>query len=83
MNQRPPGFVNTSSDLLEAFFARQPIFDVKGKAIAYELLYRPTPGAVAATGDIDMSAHVAVDSMLGMDLNTATEGLPAFFNVTR
>lgn len=73
----------TTSAILEAFFARQPIFDANGKAMAYELLYRPTPGAIAATGTVDMSAHVAVDSMLGMDLHAATDGLPAFFNVTR
>ena len=70
MDGRPP--------VLEAFFARQPIFDQRGNALAYELLYRASPEAVSAAGDpAQMAAKVTVDAMLGMNLATATDGLLA------
>jgi len=76
--------VDGAASVLEAFFARQPIFDNRGNALAYELLYRPSPDALSAVGDpAQMSAKVTVDAMLGMNLSAVTDGLPAFLNATR
>jgi c-di-GMP phosphodiesterase len=76
--------VDTSTPVVEAFFARQPIFDRRGKALAYELLYRPTPEALAAVGDSEkMAAQVTVDAMLGTNIDAVTDGLLAFINAPR
>jgi EAL and modified HD-GYP domain-containing signal transduction protein len=73
----------SESATIGAFFARQPIFDERGRARAYELLYRASPDAVAASGDPDhMAARVVVDAMLGSGLENVTDGRPAFVNAT-
>ncbi len=69
---------------MDAFFARQPIFDLTGQPVAYELLYRANPEATVATGDVGMmSAQVVCDAVLGMDMAVVTDGRPAFLNANR
>ena len=69
---------------MDAFFARQPIFDLAGTPVAYELLYRANPDAMVATGDVAMmSAQVLCDAVLGMDLAVVTDSRPAFLNADR
>jgi c-di-GMP phosphodiesterase len=76
--------VETRTPIIETFFARQPIFDRQGQPLAYELLYRPTPDAVAASGDPEhMAAQVAVDALLGTNIDAVTEGRLAFINAPR
>lgn len=69
---------------MDAYFARQPIFDRSGDPVAYELLYRASADAVSASGDTAMmSAQVLCDALLGMDLALVTDGHPAFLNAGR
>ena len=68
----------------DIFVARQPIFDVNQKVVAYELLYRGDGSADAAGGASAeaMSSSVIVGGVLGLGLNVLTEGQTAFINLS-
>lgn len=59
---------------------RQAILDHKGRTVAYELLYRPLEDGVVL-GDDAATARVLVDGVLGLGLETLTDGRPAYVNV--
>lgn len=69
---------------MEAFIARQPIFDLKQKVYAYELLFRSSMENVFTHSDLNQaSSKVIGDSVFLMDMDTITGGKKAFINVTR
>jgi c-di-GMP-related signal transduction protein len=69
---------------MDAFIARQPIFDRKLKVHAYELLFRSGLVDFFDHPDPDQaSCKVIADSLLLPGLDQLTHGLPAFVNVTR
>lgn len=68
---------------MEAFVARQPIFDIKQKVLGYELLYRVdnTNQFMETNGDMATNEVIA-NSLLLMGLETLTGGKRAFINFT-
>lgn len=70
---------------MQVFVARQPIFDTRRRAVAYELLFRSSmenwfpPGV---DGDLASSRMIA-DVATTFDLHTLTGGKKAYVNVTR
>lgn len=68
---------------MDVFIARQPIFDLRQKVFAYELLYRS--GAENASkfksGD-SATSDVVINSLLLIGLDSITEGHKAFINFT-
>lgn len=69
---------------MDAFIARQPIFDRRLKVHAYELLFRSGLADFFDHPDPDQaSSKVIADSLLLPGLDSLTHGLPAFVNVTR
>ena len=66
------------------YVARQPILNDAGRAFGYELLYRGSASATACTGPGDVvGAQVLTNAVLALGLDTLTQGLPAFVNLTR
>jgi c-di-GMP-related signal transduction protein len=65
------------------YVARQPILYPSGRVYGYELLYRSAASDASGieSGDI-AGARVLTDTVLTMGLETLTNGLPAFFNLT-
>ena len=69
---------------MEAYIARQPIFDADETVFAYELLFRSGLENAFSHDDPDeASAKVMADGSLLMGLETLTGGKPAFINATR
>lgn len=69
---------------VELFIARQPIFDVKQKVYAYELLFRSGLHNYFDCDDIDhASSSVIANSFLLFGLDEMTDGHWAFLNCTR
>lgn len=69
---------------MQAFLARQPIFDRKGDVFAYELLYRG--GVENHAGDAPGergTANVLLNAFGTFGIETVTGGKRAFINVTR
>lgn len=67
--------------LATRFLARQPILDVGGQVIAYELLFRE--GMVSSfSGPRDMASRRIIDDTMVYGLGKLTAGLPAFINCT-
>jgi EAL and modified HD-GYP domain-containing signal transduction protein len=65
------------------FIARQPIFDLKQKVFAYELLFRSSFENVFRNADPNQAtAKVMTDSTLLLNMETLTGGKFAFINVT-
>jgi EAL and modified HD-GYP domain-containing signal transduction protein len=62
-------------------FARQPILDVRGRVVAYELLFRSAAGP-AFKGSGDVASQIMIDNTLLYGLAKLTAGLPAFINCT-
>src|SRR5690606_9286262 len=70
---------------MDLYVARQPIFDLRGETVAYELLYRRTgesPGA-DGTSRNQMSLDVIIQAFLEIGLTRLTEGKLAFLNFSR
>jgi c-di-GMP phosphodiesterase len=71
--------------VVDAFIARQPIFDRRGELYAYELLYRANAvqnraeGATAET----MASDVLSQAFLGVGVERLTGGAKAFVNFPR
>lgn len=64
--------------------ARQPILNGSGQVFGYELLYRTSHEATAATDADDLAAaRVLNDAVLGLGLETLTGGRRAFMKLTR
>jgi len=63
--------------------ARQPILDLRQQVAGYELLYRAdaADGSYAG-GTTQASARVLSDALVGMGLETLTDGRPAFLNLS-
>jgi EAL and modified HD-GYP domain-containing signal transduction protein len=61
--------------------ARQPIFDHRMKAVAYELLYRDA-GGTGSSGD-EATPTVLLNLLTGWDLEKLVKGTRVFVNVTR
>ena len=69
---------------MDVFIARQPIFSIKKKIFAYELLFRS--GALEksytnSAGD-QATSHVVMESFFSRGLDSITGGKPAFVNFT-
>lgn len=68
---------------METFIARQPIFDLKQKVYAYELLFRSGMDNFFNGDNPDQaSSKVIGDSVLLHGLDVLTAGKKAFYNVT-
>jgi c-di-GMP phosphodiesterase len=69
----------------DAIVARQPIFDDRQKLVGFELLYRRTPDAVAASGvsAAVMASSTVVQAVLGIGLERLAEGERVWINCTR
>ena len=70
---------------LDVFVARQPIFDVQGSLVAYELLYRRSATHTFADGDSSdgMASEVLVTAFLNLGIDRVTHGNRAWLNFTR
>jgi EAL and modified HD-GYP domain-containing signal transduction protein len=69
---------------MDAFVARQPIFNDNMKVMAYELLFRSGLENVFpdVSGD-KATSSVSSDSFINLGIRNITEGHPAFINFTR
>lgn len=70
---------------MQVFVARQPIFDVRRRVVAYELLFRSgIENWFPTSVDRDFaSSRVIADALTTFNLNTLTGGKKAYINVTR
>ena len=69
---------------MNAFIARQPIFDVNLNVIAYELLFRDGfDNAFDWADETEATSRVIVNSFLNFEIEKLTGGKRAFINVTR
>ena len=70
---------------MDAFVARQPIFDRKLGVFAYELLFRSGPDSCFPVGtDIDFASSRTVSDVVSLiGLDTMVRGKRAFLNVSR
>jgi c-di-GMP-related signal transduction protein len=70
---------------MQVFVARQPIFDTRRRAVAYELLFRSSMENWFPAGmDGDMaSSRMIADVVTTFDLQALTGGKKAYVNVTR
>lgn len=70
---------------LDVFIARQPIFDLTGRRVAYELLYRATARSTNAScaGEEFMCNDTALHSLVSIGFERLTVGSVGFVNVTR
>ena len=80
-------FMGTSAPptALDVYVARQPIFDVGDRCVAYELLYRDGPLAtVAGALPANMMCNdMAFHALLTIGLDRLTGGVDAWINMTR
>lgn len=68
---------------MNLFVARQPIFDIHRKVIAYELLFRREPHQAYDGTDGDKATEeLIVNSFLDIGINVLTNGKRAFINFT-
>jgi EAL and modified HD-GYP domain-containing signal transduction protein len=69
---------------MQAFIARQPIFDQHQRVYAYELLFRSGPENACTNPDLDRAAaKVVMDSLLVFGLGNLVGQARAFVNTTR
>ncbi len=69
---------------MEIFIARQPIFDLKKKVYAYELLYRAGEQNQSNVIDGDQAtSSVIANTLMLIGLDSLTQGRLAFINFTR
>jgi c-di-GMP phosphodiesterase len=71
--------------MADMFIARQPIFDLDGQLVGYELLYRSTATATSAGSAslMKMSSSTLVAALLTIGLEQLTGGARAFINFPR
>ncbi len=72
--------MSAADPIVESLVARQPILDLGGATVGYELLYRRAADAAYVDGET-ATASVLVDGILGHGLQRLTGGLPAWVNV--
>lgn len=77
--------VTPASTAQHVFIARQPIFDLERRRVAYELLYRADRDATHAVGPSAsyMCGDTALHALLSIGLERLTAGTTAFVNITR
>jgi c-di-GMP-related signal transduction protein len=75
------GAVAVSATTATRYLARQPILDVKGRVVAYELLFR-NGTASAFSGSGEAASRTMIDNTMIYGLGKLTVGLPAFINCT-
>lgn len=63
------------------YLARQPILDLRGKVVAYELLFRD-PGSAARNVSGETASQTMIDNMMVYGPGKLTAGVPAFINCT-
>jgi EAL and modified HD-GYP domain-containing signal transduction protein len=63
------------------YVARQPILDLKGHVIAYDLLFRNAPQTIFRRED-DVAIETMLDNEVLFGLERLTNGLPAFISCT-
>jgi len=69
---------------MDIFIARQPIFDMKKKVYAYELLYRAGDENQSNVIDGDQAtSSVVANTLMLIGLDSLTQGRMAFINFTR
>ena len=68
---------------MNAFLARQPIFDRQGEVVAYELLYRGGPEEHAGQRGARATAQVLLNTFGTFGIERVTGGKRAFINLTR
>ena len=69
---------------MDAFIARQPVFDRRRRVHGYELLFRSSPINAAFGFDPNQaSSKVIADSLSLPHLRSLTSGKAAFVNVTQ
>ncbi len=69
---------------MQAFIARQPIFDRKLNVVAYELLFRDgLDNVFDFSNGTEATSRVIVNSFLNFDFESLTRGKRAFINVDR
>lgn len=68
---------------MDIYVARQPIFDINEKTVAYELLYRNSSVNHYQNTDGDQATtDVIVNSFLNIGINDLSNGKPCFINFT-
>ncbi|RSD25151.1 EAL and HDOD domain-containing protein [Mesobacillus subterraneus] len=68
---------------MDIYVARQPIFDINEKTIAYELLYRSsTANNYQHTNGDQATTDVIVNSFLNIGIKELSNGKPCFINFT-
>ncbi|UWZ86936.1 EAL and HDOD domain-containing protein [Occallatibacter riparius] len=63
------------------YLARQPIFDMRGRVYAYELLFRSGPETEFRGSSLD-ATRTMIDNTVVFGVRMLTGGLPAFVNCT-
>jgi EAL and modified HD-GYP domain-containing signal transduction protein len=63
--------------------ARQPIVDLHGAVIGYELLYRPGPENICGACDRNQATRAVIEMTRRYGVNHLCNGRPAFINCTR
>jgi c-di-GMP-related signal transduction protein len=73
--------VKTGADDRDVFVARQPIVDRRGRAIAYELLFRDSSSGSARIGDDFLCTSAVVERTVGsIGIERLLDGKDAFLN---
>jgi len=65
------------------YLARQPILDLKGSVVGYELLFREGPAGFLTAINSDRASMTTMDSSLLLGAASLTSGKRAFINCTR
>ncbi|MDD4949674.1 EAL domain-containing protein [Sulfuricurvum sp.] len=68
---------------MQTFIARQPIFDLSGECVAYELLYRKNKKAVHAnvTDNAEATARVLINFMHNIGFDSFTDNKTGYINI--
>ncbi|MDB6091487.1 MAG: hypothetical protein JWN85_4271 [Gammaproteobacteria bacterium] len=83
--QQNPDLLATAQSQIEVFVARQPIYDAAMAVVAYELLYRRSPGDAKAqvTDPGQATLQVVTNAALEIGLERLAGGLPIHVNFPR
>lgn len=76
-----PGLAPEVTSAATRCWARQPILDLKGRVVAYELLFRNVATSVFS-GPGDIASEIMIDNTMIYGLSKLTAGVPAFINCT-
>jgi len=70
-------------DFMNIFVARQPIFDVNMRVVAYELLYRSSENNQAVSDGDDATSSVIINGLLMIGLESLTDNKQTYIKFTR